>query len=146
MTGPTMAKYEFYLQHKIFWNQLDPLDQCIQIEIENTTDERLTLEVDWSCHITDQPPTDVVDGVMVLGMTPVDVVVWAEEAIEWVEPGKTKSFYADAGIVKKMVAASEVMSTDLSRITAIVDGESYEILSGAELYAWLLKEVPVEFR
>ena len=49
-------------------------------------------------------------------------------------------------IAKKMVAASEVMSSDLSRLTTSFDGESNESLSGAELYSWLYKEVSIEFR
>jgi len=139
-----MQKLE--LNYEILWNDIDPSDQGIEIIIKNSTEERLQIEVDWSCRFSDPIPPKIVDGVMVCESPLSEPCTWAEEAINWVELGKTKSFFSDPESIRNMVVASEVLSSDLASLTAKVDGEFYEIMSGAELYDWLHKQVPVEFK
>jgi len=140
-----MPMQKLDLNYKILWNDIDPSDQGIEIIIDNSTEERLQIEVDWSCRFSDPIPPKIVDGVMVCESSLLESYTWAEEAIDWVEPGKTKSFFSDPESIRNMVVASEVLSSDLASLTAKVDGEFYEIMSGAELYDWLHKEVPIEF-
>lgn len=141
-----MPRRKLDLNYEILWNDLDPSDQGIEIIIKNNTEDCLQIEVIWSCQLWDHPEPKVVDGVMVLKHAPGDMCQWAEEAVEWVEPGKTKSFFSDMENLRNMVVASEVLSSDLASLYASVNGESYEILSGAELYDWLHNKVPIEFR
>lgn len=141
-----MPLEKLHLRYEILWNDIDSADQCIEIIIENNTEERLQIEVDWSCCVSDPIAPKIVNGVMIIESALLESCTWAEEAIDWVDPGKTKSFFSDLENVRNMVVASEVLSSDLTSLTAKVNGDSYEIMSGAELYDWLHKKVPVEFR
>lgn len=140
-----MSLQKLSLPHALFWDPMLPDDLKITLRIENSTDESLRIGVDWCCFYGDRRPHTLVDGTIHLRVTPCDSFDWEEELLDEVTPGKSKTFFCGVDEIRQMLAASEVMSPDLIRLSANLNGERYEILSGSELYIWLNSKLPRKF-
>lgn len=130
-----MATKKYPIQFELRWNDGFEESPCIELKVTNCSDESVTMETVWGywSHEENLSAAQLLKSQGPTGGS----IQWAEEMIDWVANGESKSFYIFGEELHKLIAIAQILSPDLHCLWARINGERLTILDGSMLSYWL---------
>ena len=125
---------------EIAWDFSDEIFPAIELTVENCSEQPVRMEIGWSYAVSDQavPWIQDIEGKHREFRNDYGgCLIWNGELIDQVAPGSSKRFFLFDDYLRELVAASQVLSTDLHWLWVQVDGERYHLMSGQDLSQWI---------
>lgn len=129
------------IRFEMQWNDSEFENPSIDLRIENTSPAPLRLEVQWGYwHFDSQLPSTAIESFQRECPTG-GILQWAEEMIDEVDHGTSKSFFMFGEELQWMLSVSQILSPDMHCLWVQANEERILLLDGATLACWLEKNV-----
>ncbi len=136
-----MKTKQIPIHFELRWNDSEVENPSIELQVFNKTDRALRMEVQWGFwHFDEQYPTTAADAFTKECPTGA-LVQWAEEMVDEVGQGESKSFFMFGEELREIMSVCQVLSPDLHCLWIKLNQDRYLLLDGAFFAAWLENNV-----
>lgn len=125
------------VRFEMSWNDSEVENPSIELRIENTSRFPVRLEVQWGYWNYDSKMPATAIGSFPKECPTGGLIQWAEEMIDQVGQGESKTFHMFGEELHRMMAVTQILSIDLHCLWVRVNEERYLLLDGGMFAFWL---------